>query len=129
MGDGRSINIWDDPWVPNELDFRPKLKVGVTPNILLVAKLIHHDSRQWDREKNFDVFETQLAIRILNIHIPASSKCDTLCWGLSPLGEFTVKSAYMLKMQQSNTFLGPMHGEYWKMLWKSKMNERLKLLL
>ena len=32
-------------------------------------------------------------------------------------------------MQQSNTSLGPMHGEYWKMLWKSKMNERLKLLL
>ena len=22
VGDGRSINIWDDPWVPKELDFR-----------------------------------------------------------------------------------------------------------
>ena len=32
-------------------------------------------------------------------------------------------------MQQSNTSLGPMHGEYWNMLWKSKMNKRLKLLL
>ena len=32
-------------------------------------------------------------------------------------------------MQQSNTSLGPMHEEHWKMLWKSKMHERLKLLL
>ena len=79
VGDGRSINIWDDPWVPKEPDFRPKLKVGVTPNNLLVAELIHHDLRQWDREKFFDLFETQSAIRILNIHIPASSKSDTLC--------------------------------------------------
>ena len=32
-------------------------------------------------------------------------------------------------MQQSSTSLGPMHEAYWKMLWKSKMHERLKLLL
>ena len=129
VGDGRSINIWDDPWVPKEPNFRTKLKTGVAPNNLLVVELIHHDSRQWDREKIFYLFETRSAIRILNIHILASSKRDTLCWGLSPSSEFTVKSAYMLKMQQSSTSLGPMHEEYWKMLWKSKMHERLKLLL
>ena len=32
-------------------------------------------------------------------------------------------------MQQSSTSLGPMHEAYWKMLWKSKMHEMLKLLL
>ena len=78
VGDGRSINIWDDPWVPKEPDFRTKLKTGVAPNNLLVVELIHHDSRQWDREKIFYLFETQSAIRILNIHILASSKRDTL---------------------------------------------------
>ena len=129
VGDWRSINIWDDPWVPKEPDFRPKLKVGVAPNNLLVAELIHLDSRQWDREIFFDLFESQSTIKILNIHIPASSKCDTLCWGQGPSGEFTVKSAYILKMQQSSTSLGPMHEAYWKMLWKSKMHEWLKLLL
>ena len=129
VGDGRSINIWDDPWVPKEPDFRTKLKTRVAPNNLLVVEFIHHDSRQWDREKIFDLFKTRSTIRILNIHILASSKCDTLCRGLSPSSEFTVKSAYMLKMQQSSTSLGPMHEEYWKMLWKSKMHERLKLLL
>jgi len=35
----------------------------------------------------------------------------------------------MLKMQQSNTSLGPMHEADWKMLWKNKTHERLKLLL
>ena len=32
-------------------------------------------------------------------------------------------------MQQSSTSLGPMHEADWKMLWKSKTHERLKLFL
>ena len=44
VGDGNSIRIWENPWVPDLQGFIPTPKNGVDPNgILLVSQLFNFD--------------------------------------------------------------------------------------
>ena len=44
IGDGNTIRIWDDPWIPDLQGFIPKPKGGINPNeILLVSQLLNSD--------------------------------------------------------------------------------------
>ncbi|KAL0014567.1 hypothetical protein SO802_001636 [Lithocarpus litseifolius] len=49
IGSGWNTWIFDDHWVPEELDFTPKVKSEVILSEHLLANLIDQDSRQWDR--------------------------------------------------------------------------------
>ena len=50
VGDGNTIRIWDDPWIPDLQGFIPKTKAGVNPGeILLVSQLLNSDHNAWDK--------------------------------------------------------------------------------
>ena len=51
-GDGNSIRIWEDPWVPELHEFIPSPKNGVDPNgIILVSQLFNSTLSGWDVHK------------------------------------------------------------------------------
>ena len=79
MGDGASIKIWEDPWIPNSPNKKP-----MTPrsNIVLtkVSELIDVDSRSWDEELITDIFWPIDAQRILNIPLAVGMMDDFVSW-------------------------------------------------
>ena len=90
------LNTWilEDPWVPNEPNFIPKVRCGVSMDVHLVADLIDRDTRQWDRGKLSILFEPSSMTNILNIHLPIHIQQDQIYWCLFHSGEFSVKSTY-----------------------------------
>ena len=74
------LNTWilEDPWVPIEPDFIPKVRCGVSMDVHLVANLIDRDTRQWDRGKLSILFEPLSVTNILNIHLPIHIQQDQI---------------------------------------------------
>ena len=94
-----------------------------------MASLIDHDSRQWDRGKLFNLFNTETATKILKINLPHPQQNDQIFWCLSKSGSFLVKSAYMSIIQPQLTGPNPLSIKEWKSLWKLKVHARFKNFL
>lgn len=128
VGDGTSINIWTDPWVPWLQGFIPKPKSPALPNPpTKVSSLINHNLHCWKPHIINNVFETQSAQAILSIPIPITSKADKLCWTLESKGAFTVKSAYKASLSHLPTHSTPLVD--WKKIWKLNAPQRIKMFL
>ena len=88
VGDGNSIRIWEDPWVPDLQGFIPTPKNGVDPNgILLVSQLFNFDFSGWDVHKLNWWFENFIVNLILKIPIFPTSNKDQWAWTYTSSGE------------------------------------------
>ena len=94
-----------------------------------MASLIDHDSRQWDRGKLLNLFDTETARKILKINLPHHQQNDQIFWCLSRSGSFPLKSAYMSIIQPQLTGPNPLSIKEWRGLWKLKVHARFKNLL
>jgi hypothetical protein len=56
VGDGTSIRVWDDPWIPNHIRKWPLVR-SPDAQVNLVHELIDEDSASWDMEKIEENFE------------------------------------------------------------------------
>ena len=95
VGDGNSIRIWDDPWIPDLQGFIPKPKVGVNlDEILLVSQLLNSDHNAWDIHLLKHWFEDSEIELILKIPLSSCVVEDGWTWAPTSSGDLTVKSAY-----------------------------------
>jgi len=136
-GNGRSINIWRDPWLPREWSRKP-----ITPrgNNLLskVEDLIDPQSGQWDEQLVSQTFWPEDVNTILAIPTHSDLE-DLLAWHFDKRGIFTVKSAYKVQRAaeqrrstrgcQSSSGGSVMKEEHWKGLWKIKCSGKIKHFL
>ncbi|OVA12650.1 Reverse transcriptase zinc-binding domain [Macleaya cordata] len=127
---GESIHIWKDAWIP-----------GVLPNTLpipqnqglipyMVADLIFHNSKQWNRDLIETVFEPEIASKILSIRLPLQG-CDRIHWKPVKKGCFTVKSTYLELTQPTSQQAITSNGfNQWNLIWKlPTINPRVRLFL
>ncbi|KAL0012539.1 hypothetical protein SO802_007647 [Lithocarpus litseifolius] len=128
LGDGRTIDVWTDPWVPWLEGFKPQPKVSTyTQNPLKAFQLIDQHSNFWNSNMIADLFSADSARAILAIPIPYNSKQDKLIWVLDSKGMFSVKSIYDFSFRSSSG--NNQQNNLWKKLWKARLPERLKMLL
>jgi hypothetical protein len=94
VGDGSTISIWSDPWVPRE---GSPFLVTRRGNVMLdwAADLIDPVTGQWDDELLNDCLWPADAAHVSNIPICILEE-DTWAWRMEPKGTFSVKSAYKL---------------------------------
>ena len=79
LGDGKSINVWDDPWVPWIKGFRPKPRIDDFLQLLIKAHhLLDHTSKAWDGDIMIEIFSSKAAQAILTIPIPNTPRQDRL---------------------------------------------------
>jgi hypothetical protein len=130
VGTGSSVNIWQDPWIPQLPNFTPPIPPSDHPlEFQQVADLIIHETKQWNYELLHNLFEPQTANLIQKIHIPSLPTEDRIIWVPNKNETFTTKSAYLVDQHSRISDSGPLQPTEWKKLWNLKVNERLKLML
>lgn len=79
IGDGRSIKIWSDKWIPNSLDNvihwdqNPDIDVSQT-----VSDIIIPDSNQWGVEKMRGMFSESTCLKVCSIPLRRTRMCGNL---------------------------------------------------
>ena len=95
IGDGESVDVWLDPWVPWIKGFIPSSKdESDTQSNMKVSQLIDHELHTWRTSMILDIFNPMSTQAILSIPILARPSPDKLMWIPDSKGLFSVKSAY-----------------------------------
>ncbi|KAK2657021.1 hypothetical protein Ddye_010073 [Dipteronia dyeriana] len=125
VGDGKSINIYKDKWVPRPSTFRilspPKL------NDQLISS-----SGGWNTNFIKQNFSDEDVNSILQIPIGCGSRGDNIIWHYNENGQYSVKSGYWLGHKlatTANTSNSSALNTWWNSLWRVKICMKVKIFV
>lgn len=132
VGNGDSIDIWRDPWVPTSPDRKVMTPRG---NIVItkVSELIDPQLGQWDEDLVRSLFTHVDAARIFNIPLSLNGFDDFVAWHYNRNKMFSVRSAYHVEwrhqfgnsyqyMASSSRGSNPI----WQKVWKISVPGKVK---
>ena len=99
VGDGSSISIWEDKWIPSTIKMSPLLCPANTM-VQTVNELIDPLSWTWRTEQVREIFITPDAAAILNIPLRHGGGEDFYAWAFEKSGIYSVKSAHRALVNQ-----------------------------
>lgn len=137
IGDGRSVDIWKDKWLPNSIRGKPLSKRPANCSLSRVHELIDHPRNCWKEMVVKHLFLPHEADQILQIPVNAHTSRDKLIWAREKSGLFTVKSAYKLAFavrrevtaRDESSKDREEHSKMWKMVWGLPIKPKLKHFL
>jgi hypothetical protein len=124
-----SSSVWFSNWVPSIPSFKPSPRYPSNRNMqsLQIRDLIDPVSVHWKAPAVNSLFDSALTQEILKTRI-ITAPDPTYLWTPSSTGRFSVSSAYeFITSSDTNPSLEP--TQFWKSLWKLKLNDRLRLFL
>lgn len=134
VGNGKSVNIWEDSWVPNEIGGRVISAKPISCTLNTVAELIDHQRKCWSYTLVRQLFQPLEVMWILQMPVYKEECKDKRIWRAEKSGMFTVRSAYklvwsirregMAKAESSRTKKDK--GRMWKLVWQLKIKSKLK---
>lgn len=128
IGDGTSINVWNDLWVPWIQGFIPTPKEEVlTQSPIMVSHLFNPDLHSSKPNLIRELFDPTSAQAILSIPIPFRPSQDKLIWVPNSKGCFIVKLSYQTIRDLSSP--QPPSENHWKHIWRLNIPERTKMFL
>ncbi|GER25079.1 RNA-directed DNA polymerase [Striga asiatica] len=93
--DGKSMKIWEFPWVPSLLGFKlSSSPTDTTTHLIWVKDLIDQTGRHWNTQLVQSTFTDTEAQTILNIKSLDPLTPDMLVWDSGTNGAFSVSSTY-----------------------------------
>jgi hypothetical protein len=122
VGDGRSIKIWGEKWLPAPTTYCVQSIPRSLDENSKVSDLIDQESRRWKVEFIHTEFMEEEANTILGIPLNPLLLKDKLIWRGTLTGEFSVRSAYHLGMELQEEEEGQCsntggESDFWKVLW------------
>ena len=135
VGNGKTINIWKDPWIP-----RGDTRRVITPKgasiLQKVEELINPVTEDWDEQLVRDTFYEEDANIILSLPISVETE-DFLAWHPDPNGKFSVKSAYVLgtksrdhqNSRDTSTSYAEGRDFDWSKIWKLNVQNKIKMFV
>ena len=132
VGNGHSIMIWKDKWVPSPSTFKVVSPVSSLPEDSRVAALIDEENGVWKNELVRQVFLPHEVELICSIALSANLPADKQVWAPTHNGIFTVRSAYQLAMEVSSAeSVGGMSDtsqlrRFWKYLWSCNIPHKIR---
>jgi hypothetical protein len=133
IGDGRSVHIWNDRWIPRGTTRRPCSHRG-RHLIQWVNELIDPLTGQWDTQLVTQTFHLDDVKCILAIPL-VQGMDNILAWHFDPKGIFSVKSAYKVCIDQESygssndiTVHHPIVGTSlpWHIIWKLQCPNKVR---
>ena len=130
MGDGQSIRIFQDAWLPTESGKISSHQSNYGSDAT-VAMLINPALGWWNThliDHHFYPPDAKLIKSLLLCSIPQS---DMLIWPKKKIGIYSVKSGYKLLCEWQNEELNQPHifdteKSFWSCIWKIKVPRKIK---
>jgi hypothetical protein len=134
VGNGRSINIWKDHWVPAMASRKIDTLRGRVV-LSTVDKLIDPLTGTWDEAQLSEIFNPLDVQRILQIPLSPNMEDDFIAWNCTKNYQFSVRSAYYLEWNhQYGSTLRRADGQgtmnknpVWEIVWKLKVPAKIKI--
>lgn len=124
VGNGRSIRVWHDNWIPRPFSYKPITLQGRC-RIRFVSDLLN-DNGSWNVRLLQEYFLPVDVNEILKIRASPRHEDDTLAWGPGKFGVFSVKSAYQLGFEEAHRSSATGSSSRpngrrscWKLIWSS----------
>lgn len=99
VGDGKSIKVWGDNWVPTPTTFKIQSPCTTFPDYILVADLIDQDRKGWNVQLINTIFNEEEPKVIQNIPLSSLQPRDRLIWKVTTNEVFSVRSAYHMEVE------------------------------
>ncbi|GMI84947.1 hypothetical protein HRI_002164000 [Hibiscus trionum] len=131
IGNGESVNIWNDSWIPNEGDGRLRADV-INIHYSKVADLIDAPAKCWKLDVLHRLFPDSLVSTISEIPLANSYQSDTLVWRHDNAGVYTVKSGYKCLRRNPTTPSGtpPLSmKQFYSHMWSLHVPEKIKIAM
>ena len=100
VGNGRSIRIWKDKWLPNPSSYKVTFPLSTLHEDSRVVELIDSGNETWKQEVLNQVFLPHEAEKIEGIALSSSPQEDKQIWAPTSSGLFIVRSAYWIVMEE-----------------------------
>ncbi|XP_027096192.1 uncharacterized protein [Coffea arabica] len=133
IGNGMNTNIWEDSWIPGNLNGRVTTTRDMDNGLHKVHELICH--KTWNTNLVFKIFNPQDAERILATPISLAGKEDRHFWIYGTDGNYSVSSGYKLQVgheerkhnrikKETSTSWEDQTQRLWKDLWELKVKHK-----
>ena len=135
VGTSSKINFWKDPWLPCSTTYWVISPVFAQTGNNSVDSLIVAATMTWNKEKIEAMFLPRDSELIQQIPLSIRRPSDILIWSGTTKGEYTVKSAYhMLLNEQSNSEFttstaGSSNSGLWRAVWKAQVQPKVRLFI
>ncbi|XP_042972813.1 uncharacterized protein LOC122304620 [Carya illinoinensis] len=106
VGNGKSISIWIDRWLPNAVGFKVRSLVNRLEADSKVSSLIFEDIHSWNEVLIGEIFSRNEAAQICSVPLSWYGEDDKILWGYTKDGRFSMKSAYHLCNDMEGEGLG-----------------------
>ncbi|GKB91122.1 reverse transcriptase [Tanacetum coccineum] len=129
IGNGRSVNVWNDFRVDDHRNLGPK------PNncdVYQVRDLLNLEGDGWNHELLSSLFPHNITSKIAYCFV-SKSRNDVLYWHNSPGGRFSCRFAYLLALEVvedmvRNTICDDLI-DFWCVVWKARVPSKVKLFM
>lgn len=135
VGDGKSIKIWDTPWLPSCPNFKPRTRKPDNCSLTWVSELMTSDGKTWNLDLIRRIFIKGDAEAILHTPISQLGTRDKLVWNHTRNGILSVDSAYqwitnqqMPDKPESSTCVAK-ERNMWRRLWSMNIKGKIKHFL
>ena len=121
MGNGASVGILTDIWLPKPSTFKVISPPNNTFELSRVSDLIDSLKCEWRTDLVRQVFLQPDVQSILSIPLSSCLPRGRLVWAYTPKGKFTVRSVYKISLDKAmNSGVGePSNGDTQKILEKN----------
>lgn len=108
VGNGKSIQVWDSPWLDTNPSFKTLTSKPVDCHVKWASELMTDDGTCWNERLVNQLFMKSEAEAILHMPISLTGIKDKLIWQHTTHGHYTVNSAYeWLSKQLRQTWQQP----------------------